>query len=186
MLDDKATAWVHILPFVEVKDVASENHERVTRSYAGFDVPRREGTEVGHDIDKCEVTETQVEGGLIANVVQPKRQAQSLSEPALIRVRGCFAYRTRQPLVRPLTTTIPSICGQLSACSHLSSGFIYRMLNRYSRLLGVRGYDMCRRVPHPKAPLQTPMQGLGTSRNDLALDFAALPRVSQDVHIDPR
>jgi hypothetical protein len=77
MLDDKATAWVHILPFVEMEDMASVYHKRVARSYAGFDVPWREGTEVGHNIDECVVTRTQVEGGLIAKVVQPKRQAQS-------------------------------------------------------------------------------------------------------------
>ena len=48
VLDDKASTWMHILPFVESKDVASENHERIAGGDAGFDLPRREGAEARH------------------------------------------------------------------------------------------------------------------------------------------
>jgi len=66
MLDDKATAGMYILPFVETENVASENHERVACRYAGFDLPRREGAEGRHGEREGEVIETQVEGGLDA------------------------------------------------------------------------------------------------------------------------
>ena len=67
MLNDKATAWMYILPFVESKDVASENHERIAGGDAGFDLPRREGAEARHGEVKEKIgRNTQVEGGLDA------------------------------------------------------------------------------------------------------------------------
>jgi len=52
VLDDKSTAWMYILPVVEAEDVASENHKSIACSYAGFDLPRREGAEARHGEDK--------------------------------------------------------------------------------------------------------------------------------------
>jgi hypothetical protein len=48
MLDDKASTGMHILPFVESKDMTSGNHERIACSYASFDLPPREGAEFRH------------------------------------------------------------------------------------------------------------------------------------------
>ena len=48
MLNDKSTTWMYILPFVEPKDMAAEDHKCVACSYAGFDLPRREGAEARH------------------------------------------------------------------------------------------------------------------------------------------
>jgi hypothetical protein len=39
VLNDKATSWMHILPFVEAEDVASEDHKRIPCGYASFDLP---------------------------------------------------------------------------------------------------------------------------------------------------
>lgn len=63
MRNNKATSRMYILPFVQSEDVAPENHKRIASSYAGFDLPRREGPEIRHDRYKSEVIETQVEGG---------------------------------------------------------------------------------------------------------------------------
>jgi hypothetical protein len=67
MLNDKSTTWMYILPFVEPKDMAAEDHKCVACSYAGFDLPRREGAEARHGEVKEKIgRNTQVEGGLDA------------------------------------------------------------------------------------------------------------------------
>jgi len=134
VLNDKASAGMHILPFVESKDMAAKNHERVACSYAGFDLPRREGAEARHSEWRRKMMETQVEGALMVKVVQVCIAPSTV--PALVRVRTCFAYRIRQQIAHPPVATQSSIRGQLLACSHLFIGIVYCMLNRYSRLLG--------------------------------------------------
>jgi len=134
VLDDKASTWMHILPFVESKDMAAKNHERIACSYAGFDLPRGEGAEARHSEWRRKMMETQVEGALMVKVVQVCIAPSTV--PALVRVRTCFAYRIRQQIVHPLAATQSFIREQPLACSHLFIGIIYCMLNRYSRLLG--------------------------------------------------